>query len=125
MVNPDIDQDNWLNNVPNQPSGPEAGLNVTTAFRVPTPEDPSLSKTYYNQREKRFYYVTRTLAKNPKSYDETQGSEASANLNNADFYAKKQILKLQIRLNLTKGHMTKEHKSPPNGIKKREWVNCL
>ena len=92
LVNPDIDQDNWLNNVPNQPSGPEAGLNVTTAFRVPTPEDPSLSKTYYNQREKRFYYVTRTLAKNPKSYDETQGAEASANLNNADFYAKKQIL---------------------------------
>ena len=43
--------------MPNQPSGPEAGLNVTTAFRVPEQTDPSLSKTYYNQREKTYYHV--------------------------------------------------------------------
>ena len=93
LVDPDVDQDNWLNNVPNQPSGPEAGLNVTTAFRVPEQTDPSLSKTYYNQREKTYYHVVRTLCKNPKSYDATQGSEASSNLSDASLAAKTQILK--------------------------------
>lgn len=92
QVEPGIDQDNWVSNLPDQPSSPSAGLRVTTEFRVPAPDDPSLSKTYYNQREKSYYHATRTLAKNPKSYDVGQGSTAFDNINDAELIAKKQIL---------------------------------
>ena len=102
-VNPDIDFEDWTANVPTDSGQGSDQLSVVTGVPVSLSSyqnNSALKKAYYNPKEKNYWCVIRTLAKNPKSYDIAGGDEAAQNITDFKFeVAVPEILKFADRDN--------------------------
>ena len=102
-VDPEVDLEDWTSNVPSDAGTSNEQLGVTNEISVNVlsyANKKLLKKVYYNPREKKYYCVFRTLAKNPKSFDIGGGEQAVQNISNFKFdFAVPEILKFADRDN--------------------------
>ena len=102
-VDPEVDLDDWTNNVPSDAGTSNEQLGVTNEISVNVATYANknlLKKVYYNPQQKNYWCVFRTLAKNPKSFDIAGGNQAVQNISNFKFdFAVPEILKFADRDN--------------------------
>ena len=100
-VDSQVDSSDWTANVPSDTSPEQSQTDVSSDVAVNITSYKSknlLKKVYYNQAEKNYWCVFRTLAKNPKSFDIAGGEAAIQNINNFKFdFAVPEILKFASR----------------------------